>query len=71
MYLPDLKDSEGQIKYNLSRQYLFNVINTIKPTFSPKNIRALLEAKKDLHADQTKSFINVDVNIYNLIAGSQ
>jgi hypothetical protein len=51
MYLPDLKDSEGQIKYNISRQYLFNVINTVKPDFFQKNIRGLLEAKKDLHAE--------------------
>jgi hypothetical protein len=70
MYLPDLKDSEGHIKVGLNKQYLFNVINTIRPEFFSKNISALYAAKKEEHAERTQAFINIDSRIYDVIAKS-
>ena len=52
-HLPDLRDSEGNLKVGLNKQYLFNVINTIRPEFFAKNISALLAAKKEEHAERT------------------
>ena len=40
-YLPCLIDDQGRFKA-VNRQYLFNIINTIKPDFFPQNIRALM-----------------------------
>ena len=70
MYLPDLIDSEGHVRSSLNREYLFNVINTIRPRFFPENISTLMRCRKDLHADKTKSYINIETNIYNLISNS-
>jgi hypothetical protein len=33
-YLPDLADTDGRIK-TINRQYLFNMINTLRPEFFP------------------------------------
>ena len=68
-YLPELVDSQGKCK-TLNRQYLFNVINTVKPDFFPSNIRALMQAKKELQAEKNKTYIEVNSNIYNLIVNS-
>ena len=70
-YLPELRDADGKIKLNLNRQYLFNVINTIRPRFFSENIRSLMQIRKDQHAEKTKSFIDVDSSIYELIANSK
>ena len=69
-YLPDLVAEEGKFR-TINRQYLFNVINTIKPDFFPANIRALMQARKDMAAEKNKTFIEINSNIYNLIVNSQ
>ena len=69
-YLPDLVGYEGKLK-TINRQFLFNVINTLKPEFFPANIRGIMEARKNIRAEQNNTFINVEANIYNLIMNSQ
>ena len=46
-YLPDLKLEGGEIK-KINRQFLFNLINTLDPSFFPVNIRKLLKERKDM-----------------------
>jgi hypothetical protein len=41
-FLPDLTD-----RAILNKEYLFNVINTVQPSFFPGNIRALMKAKQE------------------------
>jgi hypothetical protein len=70
-HLPDLRDVDGKIKLNMNRQYLFNVINTLRPRFFRENISSLMQTRKDQHAEKTKSFIDVRSSIYDLIANSK
>jgi hypothetical protein len=70
-YLPDLRDVEGKIKLNMNRQYLFNVVNTLRPQFFKENMSFIMQARKDQHAEKTKSFIDVRSSIYDLIANSK
>lgn len=53
-YLPDLIG-----KQTINRQFLFNIINTIKPNFFPFNIRGIMEAKKEQQAAKNQTFIEV------------
>ena len=46
-FLPDLYDEVSGRMKTINRQYLFNIINTIKPTFFPENIQMLLKQRKD------------------------
>ncbi len=41
-YLPELVG-----KKTINREFLFNIINTIKPDFFPRNIKGLMEARKE------------------------
>lgn len=41
-YLPDLRDVEGKIKLNMNRQYLFNVVNTLRPDFFRENMSFIM-----------------------------
>ncbi len=70
MHLPDLRDSEGHLKVGLNKQYLFNVINTVRPEFFSRNISALLTARRDAHAERTQAFINIDSSIYDVLVNS-
>ena len=70
-FLPDLRDVEGKIKLNMNRQYLFNVVNTLRPHFFRENMSFIMQARKDQHAEKTKSFIDVRSSIYDLIANSK
>ena len=51
-YLPDLtiEKENGEIDEvklkTVNRQFLYNIINSIKPNFFPQNIRAVMEARK-------------------------
>jgi hypothetical protein len=68
-YLPDLTDSEGRIK-TISRQFLFNIINSLKPEFFPQNITGLMKSRKEDQAEKNKTFIEVKSHIYDLIMNS-
>jgi len=70
-YLPDLRDVEGKIKLNMNRQYLFNVVNTLRPDFFRENMSFIMQIRKDQHAEKTKSFIDIRSSIYDLIANSK
>ena len=50
-YLPDLRDVEGKIKLNMNRQYLFNVVNTLRPDFFRENMSFIMQIRKDQHAE--------------------
>ena len=69
-YLPDLIDSEGKVRH-ISRQFLFNVINTLKPEFFPANIQKILRDKKDRKAEKTKSYVDIRSELYQLIVNSE
>jgi hypothetical protein len=70
-FLPDLRDADGKIKLNLNRQYLFNVINSRLPDFFSKNMSSIMQARKDQHAEKTKSFIDVKKGLFDLITNSK
>jgi hypothetical protein len=46
-YLPDLKNPWTDVVKTINRQFLFNIINTKKPSFFPDNIRGLMQARKE------------------------
>ena len=50
-YLPDLIDEQGKTRA-INRRYLFNIINTVKPTFFPNNIRELMRSRRDQEAER-------------------
>jgi hypothetical protein len=70
LYLPDLQHDDGTYK-NINREFLFNVINTLKPQFFPENIRGLMKARKELQVEKNKNFIEIKSDFYNLISSSQ
>jgi hypothetical protein len=70
-YLPDLSGGmEGRTK-TINRQFLFNIINSMKPEFFPANIRGLMKARKDAQAEKDKSFIEIKPVFYDLLMNSQ
>ena len=65
MYLPMLIKDDG-VK-NINRQYLFNIINTVKPEFFPENIRAIISKKREMKALKEKQYIDINPDMWQLI----
>jgi hypothetical protein len=64
-YLPDY-----QQRKMIRREYLINVINTVKPSFFPRNIRELIKRKNNAIAEKKKSFIAIKPEFLKLIQES-
>jgi hypothetical protein len=41
-YLPDLTD-----KASINKEFLFNIINTVKPSFFPESMHELMRARQE------------------------
>jgi hypothetical protein len=59
MYLPE--HSAGRV---ISREFLFNIINTIDDSFFAKNIEKALKFRKEKHNQQNGTVIKWDATIY-------
>lgn len=54
IYLPERK-----IKRPLPREYLYNIINTVKPSFFPKSIMDAMKARKEKLAAKRNDIISI------------
>ena len=61
-YLPAISE-----KKVINREYLFNIINSVKPDFFKANIRAIIAQKKEDLALKQQKYINVTDSIYQII----
>jgi hypothetical protein len=60
-FLPDISN-----KQVLSKEFLFNIINSVKPSFFPTNVRELMRLKQEKIAQKKEKFVYVTNHIYNL-----
>lgn len=65
-YLPDL---DHMVK-PLNREYLFNIINTVDPTYFGRNIRHSYEMRKLESARNSQRQCTITEQMYNLIVNS-
>ena len=61
-YLPDLGE-----KSIINKEFLFNIINTVKPHFFPQNVEELMIRKQEKLAEKKQKFMMVTNHIYSLI----
>eukprot|EP00347_Sterkiella_histriomuscorum_P003784 403362955 len=61
-YLPDIKD--GKL---ISRQFLYNIINTVKPEFFPSNIKASLEFRQKQKTLDKNKFIKLTAEMFGVL----
>lgn len=65
-YLPPVRDN-----HVLNKEFLFNIINTVKPEFFPESIRDLMRIKQEKIAMSRQKFVYMTERIYTLVQNTQ
>lgn len=65
LFLPDLRN-----KQTFNREFMFNIINTVKPSFFPENIKKALQQRREMAMMRDNKYISISSDMYNMIVGS-
>jgi hypothetical protein len=71
-YLPDFDDLEMEDPaFTIAKEFLFNLVATLKPDFWSRQIEDALQQRKEKQALKEQQQIEITEDFYNLLMGSK